>query len=318
MKRRDFFKDTGILACGCALGSVCSNALNKKENKNTQKIDNEDIIKAVEKKKYFGWIKHVEFLIAYHCNLNCAYCNNMSPIAPKSFLPVDVFEKDIIQMSKITNGKIREIGLFGGEPLLNKDIEKYIEIARNNFQESKITIATNGLLLNEMSDSFWNTCAKNNANIKFTHYPLHKSYPILLEAHKKAKKYGVELTLKSSIYYFRSLNLNKNQLNDKISMHKNCADKNCIIVDNSTLYPCPCIQTVNMFFNKHFKENKIPVDKNDTQNIYKLSSIDEIFKLINTPKDMCKYCNYINQNYKDKLWTYSKKELCEWYDVAKA
>lgn len=44
-------------------------------------------------------------------------------------------EQDLKHLSKILNGKIDNILLLGGEPLLNSDIEKYIVMIRNLFKK---------------------------------------------------------------------------------------------------------------------------------------------------------------------------------------
>ena len=65
-------------------------------------------------------------------------------------MPLDVFEKDLAQLSKITNGKIEDLIIGGGEPLLNKDIEEYIKLARKYFKKSCLMIKTNALILSQI------------------------------------------------------------------------------------------------------------------------------------------------------------------------
>ena len=57
-----------------------------------------------------------------YCNLNCAGCTHFSPIADRYIYPLDKFEKNMNQLSKITNHNIKLINIAGGEPLLNKNI----------------------------------------------------------------------------------------------------------------------------------------------------------------------------------------------------
>ncbi|MDR2803388.1 MAG: radical SAM protein [Treponema sp.] len=70
-----------------------------------------------------------------HCNLNCAYCGAFSPLAKEGFYSVDVFKKDCERISRLTGGKIREIQLAGGEPLLHPAVTEFLDIARANFAE---------------------------------------------------------------------------------------------------------------------------------------------------------------------------------------
>lgn len=307
MKRREFLKDAGIFGCGCALGagSIKLTSANKEKQKITSKND-----------IYSDWLPHVEILITHHCNLNCAYCAHCAPLAPIYFESVDIFEKDIIQLYKITQGKIKEIMLLGGEPLLNKNIEVFIKLTRKYFKKSEIIIVTNGLMLNDMPDSFWKTCNENNASIYQSLYPLYERYPNLKKSYLKAIKYNVKMSAWTK-YTFTSLNLNKNAFNEKTKAYGECPYKiNCTILTNGILYPCGVISSVHLFFNKYFKDFAIPVDEKDYLDIYKIKSLDEIFKFFEIPKETCKYCDYKRK--KRKLWTLSKKELCEWYDAAKA
>ena len=303
MKRRDFFKGAGIFGCGFALGLGTGNL---------SKIKNRDNNSNLEQKS--DWLPHIEISLCYHCNLNCAGCYHCAPIAPIYFMPLDIFEKDLEQMYKITQGKIHTIGLLGGEPLINKKREEYIEIARKYFKRSEIIVYTNGLLLNNMPNSFWETCKKNNVVIKHSFYPLYNKYPDLKDSYKKSEKYEVKLTSDSPRYKFVEINLNNQKLNNINKKYKDCKKKiNCAVLDNGLLYPCLIIPSVKLFLNKYFTKHILPIDKNDILNIYKTKSIDEIFEFYNEPKNFCKYCNYNDKQ--RKLWRHSKRKPEEWYKV---
>jgi hypothetical protein len=58
--------------------------------------------------------------LADHCNLNCCGCDNFSPLAKETFADIRVIEKDCARMSELTEGRINEIQLLGGEPLLHR------------------------------------------------------------------------------------------------------------------------------------------------------------------------------------------------------
>ena len=81
------------------------------------------------------------------------------------------------------------------------------------------------------------------------------------------------------------------------------------------MYPCEVIGSIR-FFNNYFKEYAIPTTKNDYLDIYKISSIDEIYEFFNKPKDFCKYCSF-GHNIKKAPWKLSNKEVDEWYDINK-
>lgn len=49
-----------------------------------------------------------------HCNLNCINCLHCSPIAKKTFYPIDIYEKDIKRLASLSNGSAAWISLMGG------------------------------------------------------------------------------------------------------------------------------------------------------------------------------------------------------------
>ncbi len=305
MKRRDFLKDAGLITAGCTLGSIGTYKFI--ENKTTIKTN------SAFKDKNCDWISHIEISLCYHCNLNCARCMHCSPIAPVYYMPLDIFEKDIARMSKITNSKIRNVMLLGGEPLLNKNIEEYIKITRKYFKNSQIVISTNGLLLNDMPEQFWQTCAKYNIEIWHTLYPLHTKNPNLSKSYQKAIQYKVILSPYTR-YTFAQMNLDDKKQNKICETYKKCRYRiKSTMIDNGILYPCPVIFSTKLFLNKYFKSKALPISNNDFIDIYKLNSIAEFQQFLKEPKDFCKYCNaqYVPQ----KLWALSKKEMCEWFNI---
>ena len=66
--------------------------------------------------------------IVDHCNLNCKCCGHFSPLAQKSFLDKETFEKDICRLYELLNGNIHCLELMGGEALLHPQLEDFITI----------------------------------------------------------------------------------------------------------------------------------------------------------------------------------------------
>ncbi len=296
MKRRFFLKNVGLFALG---GITSANYTNKNLSSEIKES-----------------LPRIDFLISHHCNLNCASCDHFAPIAPKYFLPIEIFQKDIKQIKKITKGQVKTIGLLGGEPLLNKDIEKYINIARNYFKKSKIILETNGILLNQMNDSFWKTCAKNKAIVQFTYYPLYKKFFDPKLSFKKAEMHNVTLIPSGSRYCFNLACLNKNKNQNLEKTYINCDCKSyCSILNNGILYPCQIIGGVNLFFNKYFKNYAIPVAKDDYIDIFKIKSLDEILEFYKKPKEFCRYCGFKFNSFQKNIWKLSNKDASEWCDI---
>ena len=58
-------------------------------------------------------------------------------------------------MAKLAQGKIAEIQLLGGEPLLHPQITLFLETTRKHFPHNTINIVSNGILLKKQSKEFW-------------------------------------------------------------------------------------------------------------------------------------------------------------------
>ena len=297
MERRDFLKY--FLAMGACACCACNSFENNEASSN--------------KKSSNYKIGHIGIPICYHCNLNCAYCNHYSPIAPKYELPVEIFTKDIKKLHKLTNGSVSEIVLVGGEPLLHKDIVKFIKVLANYFPDTQKAITTNGLLLKDMNEDFWKACRQYKVRIKCTLYSLYKDCPTREDIRKLKEKHNVKISAsKHAKFNFNKTNLTQNPKKGSENNCKNCTmNIKCAQLDQGLLYPC-CVMSNIRFFNNHFKDYAIPIKEGDYLNIHKISSVSEINEYFAKDKEFCKYCNYAKEQ---APWKLSKGELSEWYDV---
>jgi organic radical activating enzyme len=186
--------------------------------------------------------------IADHCNLNCKCCVTFSPIAPKYFLEKESFEKDCARLAELSGGKLEDISLLGGEPLLHPEITVITKIARKYFPETDIEILTNGTLLLKMDACFWDCCRENSIKVTITKYPVKIDIPAIKEA---ARKSGVKLNIlyedNERSFYYKPLNVlwNNNLKNNFIR----CWYANrCINLRNGRLFSCamaPYIHILN-------------------------------------------------------------------------
>lgn len=93
-------------------------------------------------------IDNIEVDVSETCNLRCLHCTHSAPyFTTADNYELREFEIDIsILAEKVHFGVIR---LIGGEPLLNKDLGKYVDFIRKTQVADKIAIFTNGLLLHK-------------------------------------------------------------------------------------------------------------------------------------------------------------------------
>ncbi|MFA7689101.1 MAG: radical SAM protein [Bacilli bacterium] len=266
-----------------------------------------------ERKLEKDYIKYLEIHLADHCNLNCKGCCHFSPIASKKFPNINKFEKDIKRLSELIHGKLKRLIFMGGEPLLNKDIEKYLLLSKKHFPNTDVQILTNGLLLPTMSDSFWTTCKSLDIQIDITKYPVNFNYDVII---KKIKKLGLNYFLyddgisigkKFDKYVFDE----EGKQNKEDNFYNNCVMAvDCAYFVDGRIYPCQLahnIKIYNKYFSKSFKQSK-----KDYIDIYKVKDEKEIYQFLTKPIPFCRYCDFIR---KDKIeWGMHVKGNNDWSD----
>ena len=93
---------------------------------------------------------------ASKCNLACSFCDAHSGRAPDFYkhaglMKDETYKKiidDLYEHNKLTNGKIDMLQFFGnGEPLLNKKLEKFVELAVEKDIAQNYRVISNGVIL---------------------------------------------------------------------------------------------------------------------------------------------------------------------------
>jgi len=229
-----------------------------------------------------------EVSIVDHCNLNCAYCANFSNLAPKKFLKIEDFERDMKRLGKIFVGKCHHAKILGGEPLLHTNYLKFLKTARKYFS-GRISIITNGLLLKEEEIK---DLIKYKIDLIVSKYPIKLNY-------KKFDYHNVEDTTnfyrtrrifeEKSMFEIRSIDLTGGK-DPNISSSKCKLFNKCVTLKNGRLYTCSFAPNVE-FFSKYFNKDIYPLES-DSIDIYKEGlTKEEIFEFTKKPISLCKYCN---------------------------
>ena len=139
------------------------------------------------------YIPSLEYEASKSCNLNCKRCNHFSNLQPKGKLAdFNSFKKDLARV----NEYIEEIGTFyllGGEPLLNTELNKYIEYIKMHFTKTRIVIITNGILITGMSKKLIHSIVSNQVSLGISFYPL---VSLHLRIHLRMGKYLSAVCLK--------------------------------------------------------------------------------------------------------------------------
>jgi len=246
-----------------------------------------------------------------HCNLNCRGCDNFSPLSPEVFADLAVVTADLARVSELSGGRVGEVQLLGGEPLLHPQAADFMSIARQYFPRSPLRLVTNGVLLSKQTDDFWEACRKNAVEIVVTKYPIKLDHAGIAQLVREQgiafSFYGNTEAVPKSMQLV-PLDLSGSQ-NPRDSFLRCNRANYCIALDNGKLYPCSLIPYVK-YFNAQFSENLEVTDK-DYLDVHKAGGIDDILAFISQPVPFCRYCNL-----KGTIWDIgygvSKKAIEEW------
>lgn len=244
-------------------------------------------------------LNFLEVHLVDHCNLNCKGCSHYSPLSPEHFMDINKFEKNFNILSKKL--RIKNIRMMGGEPLLHPDISLFIASGRKAFPKAKLSIVTNGILLPEMPQSFWDSCRDNNLIIALSKYPatekIFSGFIDLIE--NNAVKVG-------HIHDCKKMLLFHNQKGDseKEISYKWCQTKYPML-RNDNIFTCPKAAYIHLY-NNYFGI-KAKIDKGI--NIFPNSG-KKIIEYIKKPKITCEFCTYGG---KPVDWGFSSRTINEWY-----
>lgn len=213
----------------------------------------------------------ISYHLVDHCNLNCAGCNHFSPLANKRFSDIGKFEKNIYQLKNIIN--ITELNLMGGEPLLHPQINDFIAVARKILDKTFISIWTNGILLDSMSQSFFKYIENYNITIRETNYGIIKNNFL----YKNRMKYKTNY-----ISYYRNNTIHCPFFKDNknVPMQLN---------ENGDLFFC-CIPANIQHYNNYYKASFITEKNKDYVNIFDDISFKDILYRKITNRPFCYYC----------------------------
>ena len=246
-----------------------------------------------------------------HCNLNCRGCDHFSPIAEPEFLKPEEYAKDITRLKELFPNSAPLITLLGGEPLLHPKLTEFMRISREAFNDARIDLITNGVLLSRMAEDFWLACKRYCIDIRPTKYPVSADYKGAEEA---AQEYGIKFkyfldngTIK--MLWKHPLDLAGEQ--DPVEMFGLCGESNhCLTLDHGRLYTCS-VAAYNRHFTKFFGVKLKFAGESNGIDIYKAKDGCEIMKFLSRPIEMCRHCRVKDRTF-DNPWGVTDKQISEW------
>lgn len=253
---------------------------------------------------------HLEIQVVEHCNLNCASCTHFSPLAEPSFMDKQDFYDQLCKAGKIFCGHCKSLKIMGGEPMLHPEIGALLGLARKAMPSERITLQTNGTLLERAPEGFWRSCSANQIRIRVTRYPV----PLDVEAiNALAVRYGAELTWHPDNSVVKSFNLyplDVHGLCDPAESFRACRmKKRYVLIKNHRLYPCPIAGN-----SEHFaRQFSLPVCCGEADSVSPdaISSFDEYAAFAEESIPFCRFCRS-GAYLRDIGWKVSEKKLEEW------
>ncbi len=195
-------------------------------------------------------LQYLETHVVDHCNLNCRGCMHFSNMHPVEFASFSQFEKDMKRIQEVFDTVIR-IRLMGGEPLLNPELYRFMETAREHFPDADIHVATNGLLLTRASKEIVETARQKNISFDITAYP--PVVPHISEIEDFCKRNGLSYGVGGKLTYFRKTLSTRND-NDTDKSTALCMAASCHFLRSGKLYKC-AIPAMIGDFNREFHTN---------------------------------------------------------------
>jgi organic radical activating enzyme len=252
-------------------------------------------------------LAYLEVHLVDHCNLNCKGCGHFSPIADEWFADPDRFARDMRQLNRLFSN-IRMIRLMGGEPLLHPEIERFLFNSRDCFPKADVRIVTNGVLISQMPDSFWEACRTYSVGFDITVYPPLKHRIAFFKEFAQSK--GVRLrTLKTAESFYVFYN-KKGNSDAKLSFKRCRPGWNAVPnLRNGRLYSCP-IPTYVHYFNRRFG-TRIPSDGYVSIYSSNLSGWD-VKKALGRGPSTCRYCTYGWTKVPRISWSPSNRAITDW------
>ena len=246
-----------------------------------------------------------------HCNLNCKGCGVFSPLAEKGYMPLHTFQKDVAQMSLITGGAVTRITLQGGETLLHPDLQEMLVCTREAFKKTRVEILTNGILLLNQNQSFWDVCREYNIVIAVTKYPISLNYN---EIEKMARANQVTFEyLRDTETVVKTLHkwpYDIEGLQDPKLNFLHCHRVNvCPTIVDGKFYPCAVIPAI-VHFNRKFG-TQIEAEAGDYLDLYSIRNYDEMLSYLTNPIPFCRYCK-MTEVIKEIPYEQSKRDINEW------
>ena len=255
----------------------------KKENLQTA----EDYLNLLDPIIESPYLPYLEYHIADHCNLNCAYCEHYSGLVEEPVFPeFEEMQRDFRQMKQL----ITEIGIIrilGGEPLLNPEIEKYMRLTRETYPEAVIFVVSNGLLADRMPETFYERMKELHIFLWISLYPPMERRIGAVKEFLESRHVQYTVSPLNTIFSKKQvLTAADDAQRERIFLQ--CYQHSCVNLYKGQLATC-FLPFTTKYFNRTFAQN-LPEDGAISLYEEGLTTADLKHRLMQ-PFERCRYCD---------------------------
>ena len=230
-----------------------------------------------------AYIAYLEANIIDGCNLNCKGCTHFASLFSKDAVyPIENFERDICQLTKCCDVMI--FRLLGGEPLLLKNLDEYLRIARHYMPRTNLRVVTNGLLIPSLPQKILNALRKNDVIVDVTSYAPTKKIINNIKDILTSNKIAFYIDEFFEDYFTSFLTLHPGNNTEKSRVA--CCKDSCRILRNGKIYKCP-VDALKYRFEEHFGIEGLPAATGI--DIY-APNFSALLHMLDGDVEMCGWC----------------------------
>ncbi|MDR1952459.1 MAG: radical SAM protein [Elusimicrobiota bacterium] len=256
------------------------------------------------------YIPYIEIAITTRCSLKCKYCSNYINTVEEKYQHSLTFEefKTYIDNLLCNVSKLHALKIFGGEPLLNKDLGKILQNVLDNKKISFVYLTTNGTI--DISENLISIMKRypKKIYVDVSNYTLNKDLaPRLktIDILNKCKQNNILTVFNESGMWTKTSAIKcYNRSHKEIRDYFLKCKLTCIHILKGKLYPCPkaAIFDLRNLYNttpsphshivkdKEYIDLSVPVKR---EQLIKFYSNDYYLA--------CDFCSIIEDDKKDKI-----------------
>lgn len=230
-------------------------------------------------------LETMEIHAADHCNLNCRNCSMFCGLVKRPVFPNYADTEAGIRKLKEYFFHIKKFRIIGGEPLLNPELDRYINLIREVYPHTDIRLISNGILVQRMPDHLLQALRKNDVTFIITQYPAlaEQMDPV----HHFLKEHGVRHEITDPVWEFQKIYDASGKQNGEENFRTCHWKKSCATMYGSSIAGC-FVPFVIPYLSDAF-HLKFPVS-----GIIGLEepglTAGKILERMNRPHALCRYC----------------------------